>query len=417
MTFNKNRALDYMSHYNLDVLIATSPTTITYFADSACWLDPKFKQYMMMPGASAHLMPTTTFAIFPAEGAPALVINAQFAANTIDSWIDDLYLVGNASPDGQFVPNIQSDSERAFFSSLDKATYHTKPVEALLNLLKSRDLTDSQIGLEMDGIHPDLKTSVDQTLPRASIKDCSNLIRLIRMVKTEEEVNRLTKATEISEKAADESINSAHSGRPISDVVRAYRTRIAEQGADFEHFAYSLRGLGIATEPDYLLTDGDFLFVDFGCTYRNYVSDSGFTLAMRPLSDSQIDKYNTLHACIQAGVETIKPGTKSSEIQTAMAQILDQKNVQASLPHGHGLGLEIRDYPIIVPKNGLYICDGCIGISSDLPLETNMVVNLEVSIFRLETGALHIEKSFLVTATGCQPLIPQDRVLPRSPKT
>ena len=68
-------------------------------------------------------------------------------------------------------------------------------------------------------------------------------------------------------------------------------------------------------------------------------------------------------------------------------------------------------------KNGLYICDGCIGISSDLPLETNMVVNLEVSIFRLETGALHIEKSFLVTATGCQPLIPQDRVLPRSPKT
>jgi len=165
------------------------------------------------------------------------------------------------------------------------------------------------------------------------------------------------------------------------------------------------------------LTDGDFLFVDFGCTYRNYVSDSGFTLAMRPLSGSQIDKYNALHACIQAGVETIKPGTKSSEIQTAMAQILDQKNVQASLPHGHGLGLEIRDYPIIVPKNGLYICDGCIGISSDLPLETNMVVNLEVSIFRLETGALHIEKSFLVTATGCQPLIPQDRVLPRSPKT
>ena len=119
MTFNKKRALDYMSRYNLDVLIATSPTTMTYFADSACWLDPKFKQYMMMPGASAHLMPTTTFAIFPAEGAPALVIDAQFAANTIDSWINDLYLVGNASPDGQFVPNIQSDSERAFFSSLD----------------------------------------------------------------------------------------------------------------------------------------------------------------------------------------------------------------------------------------------------------------------------------------------------------
>ena len=100
-----------------------------------------------------------------------------------------------------------------------------------------------------------------------------------------------------------------------------------------------------------------------------------------------------------------------------MAQILDQKKRSGLLTTWTWLRLEIRDYPIIVPKNGLYICDGCIGISSDLPLETNMVVNLEVSIFRLETGALHIEKSFLVTATGYQPLIPQDRVLPRSPKT
>jgi len=177
-----------------------------------------------------------------------------------------------------------------------------------------------------------------------------------------------------------------------------------------------LRGLGIATEPDYLLTDEDFLFVDFGCTYRNYVSDSGFTLAMRPLSGKQLDTYKTLHACIQASVDTIEPGVKSSEIQTAIAQVLDQQNVQASLPHGHGLGLEIRDYPIIVPKNDLYIRDDCVEIPSDLPLETNMVVNLEASIFRLEMGALHIKQSFLVTANGCQPLIPQDRVLPRSPK-
>jgi len=93
------------------------------------------------------------------------------------------------------------------------------------------------------------------------------------------------------------------------------------------------------------------------------------------------------------------------------------KNVQASLLHGHGLGLDIRDYPIIVPKNELYIRDDCIGIPSDLALETNMVVNLEISIFRLETGALHIEKSFLVTATDCQPLGPQDHVLSRSSKT
>ena len=65
MTFNRERAIDYMSRCNLDVLVATSSTIITYFSGSACWLDSKFKQYMMMPGASDYLMPTTTFVVFP----------------------------------------------------------------------------------------------------------------------------------------------------------------------------------------------------------------------------------------------------------------------------------------------------------------------------------------------------------------
>ena len=43
MTFNRERAIYYMPRCNLDVLVATSSTTITYFSDSACWLDSKFK--------------------------------------------------------------------------------------------------------------------------------------------------------------------------------------------------------------------------------------------------------------------------------------------------------------------------------------------------------------------------------------
>ena len=146
MTFNKKRALDYMSRCNLDGLITTSSIATIYFADSTCWLDSKFKQHMMMPGASAHLMPTTTFVVFPIDGIPALVIDAQFSANTINSWIDDLYLVGNVSPDNQPTPNVQSDSERTFFDFLSKTEYYTQPIEALSSLLKSRGLTDSRNG-------------------------------------------------------------------------------------------------------------------------------------------------------------------------------------------------------------------------------------------------------------------------------
>ena len=71
---------------------------------------------MMTPGAPDYLMPTTTFVVFPVEGAPTLVIDALFSVNTIDSWIDDLYLVGNISSSDLPASNIQPDSERVFLT-------------------------------------------------------------------------------------------------------------------------------------------------------------------------------------------------------------------------------------------------------------------------------------------------------------
>ena len=50
MLFNRARAIDYMREYGLDVLVATSPVNITYFTDYFCWIDPLFKEYMMVPG-------------------------------------------------------------------------------------------------------------------------------------------------------------------------------------------------------------------------------------------------------------------------------------------------------------------------------------------------------------------------------
>jgi len=35
-------------------------------------------------------------------------------------------------------------------------------------------------------------------------------------------------------------------------------------------------------------------------------------------------------------------------------------------PYGHGLGLEIREYPILVANNGLRITDDCVDVRSEL---------------------------------------------------
>lgn len=415
MLFNKTRAQEYMHRCGVDVLVATSPINITYFSDYRCWIDPLFKAYMMAPGAPSDLDPTAAYAIFPLEGEPALVASPTFAVNTSDLWVRDVHIFGDHGLDDSLPMPALSDAEQRIFDILHRPQQNATPIDALLNVLKERGLTDARIGIEMEGLSPRAKDAIKAGLPTAQIKDCSNLIRLIRMVKTEDELARLIRSAEISETAAMEALALARPGQPISDVVQHYRQQIAKDGADFDHFAFGMRGLGLATEPGYILTDNDILYVDYGCIYEGAFSDSGTTLTMREPSETLIARHSALRECVEAGMEEMMPGANASAAQAAMWKTLNAHGITASSPHGHGLGLEVRDYPIIVADNGQRIHDGCVDLPSDLPLETNMVLNLEAMISMPGIGSLHIEQSFLVAPDGSRPLIPQDRTRPVMP--
>ena len=415
MLFNQTRAQEYMRRCGVDVLVATSPANITYFSDYRCWIDPLFKAYMMVPGAPSDPDPTAAYAIFPLEGEPALVTSPMFAVNASDLWVRDVHIFGDHGLDDSLPLGDLSDAEQHIFDILLRPQQNATPTDALLSVLNERGLTDARVGIEMEGLSPKAKAAIEAELPKAEIKDCSNLIRLVRMVKTEDELSRLIRSAEISETAAMEALALARTGNPIADVIEHYRQQIAKDGADFDHFAFGLRGLGLATEPNYILTDDDILYVDYGCIYEGYFSDSGTTLTMHEPSATLIDRHRALRECVAAGVEKMIPGAKASAAQAAMWETLNAHGITASSPHGHGLGLEVRDYPIIVADNGQRIHDDCVDFPSDLPLEVNMVLNLEAMISMPGVGSLHIERSFLVTPSGSRPLIPHDRTRPVQP--
>lgn len=410
MLLNQLRALDYMQRYRLDVLVATSPTNITYFTDYYLWLDRLFKEYMVVPGASSHLV--QYYAVFPLEGEPALVVNPLMAVNAANLWVRNLQVYRGTSLETSLPPSDLSDLECRFLDLHRAAERYGSSTEAFLGILNERGLSTASIGIEMEGLEPKAKEMIARALPKAEIKDCSNLIRLLRMVKSKDEITLLKRAAEINEQAAMESLAMAGVGRHVADLVQHFRQRVAQMGADFDHFDFSLRGLGIASEPDYILRDDDVLFVDFGCIYRHYFSDGGTTLALRKPSDELLRRHAAFGMCLEAGTRAMHPGAKASDVHLAMGETLKAQGITSANPHGHGIGLEVRDYPILVGNNGLHIRDECVDVAADLPLEEGMVLNLESSIFMPAVGALQMEKSYLVTTGGGQPLVTQDRSSP-----
>jgi len=410
MLFNRDRAVDYMREYGLDVLVATSPVNITYFSDYYCWIDPLFKEYMMAPGASSNL--AQAYAVFPLEGEPALVVNPLFAANAEDLWVKDLHIFGSAGLDASLPAGELPHSLLRFQELLHAPHDNATPTDALLTILNQRGLTDASIGLEMEGLPPETNELIRRALPGASLRNCADLIRMIRMVKSAEEIQRLTRSAEINEQAAMETLAIARPGRAVSEMADHYRALAAQMGADFDHFAFGVRGLGMTTETGYQLTEDDVLYVDYGCIYRYCFSDSGTTLAMGELTAELGERFAALRACMDAGGEALRPGAKASNVANAMVAALHDRGVTASFPHGHGVGLEVRDYPVLVPDNGLRIKDDCVDLPSDLTLEADMVLNLEAPLFMPGVGSLHIEQSYVVTPQGSRPLVEQQRRRP-----
>lgn len=413
MLLNQDRAVELMQKHDVDALIATSRTNVTYFSDFSFWSDALPREYMVRPGASDD--PSLQFlALLPKQGKPALVVPFVCAAKAQISWVQDVYTFGKASlfdPPLALQPGEKHPFLRAEFPSSPIRSL----VEELVHVLRERGLAAARIGIELAGLRPEFRAHLKEALPHAALLDCTNLLRLLRMVKSRDELAALARAASIGERVGMEVLASARLGERLGEMAQRFAVGTAELGAASEHFTLGVYGLGISDAPDYILAKEDVLFADWGCIYRHVYSDTGTTLAMRELDPPLETKYHALRACIEAGRAQLKPGATTLSVHSAMVQALASYGLPDLAPQGHGLGLEFKEYPIIAPPNDLLIRDDCIAVPSDLPLEAGMVINLEVPVFVPGDASLHTEQSFVITDAGCELLAAQDRRRPVSP--
>jgi len=404
-----------MEECGLDAIVATSPVNITYLTDYSWYLDPLVKEYMVSPGAGSGLI--HNYAVYARGGEAGLVVRPNFSINAADIWVDRLELAAAPRMDLSMFEEAPPADERGrrYWELFSAETYGPSPEESLSRLLGDLGLTDGTLGVEWEGLDDRRRDTLKGALKGGTTRDCSNLLRLIRLVKSEDERDRLTRSAQINETAAIASLYQAKPGLPISDLVQHYREAVAKEGAVFDHYAYSVDGFGITTETPHTIRQDEVALVDFGCIYMNQFSDTGTTLALPGASPKMLERHTVLRDLMDAGMAAIRPGVRASSVHAAMAAVLEKGKVTGTA-YGHGLGLEVREYPIIVPDNGLRIRDESVDVPSDLQLEEGMIFNLESPLYMPPAGALQIEETLLVTASGCEQLIGQDRSSPVTPK-
>ena len=180
---------------------------------------------------------------------------------------------------------------------------------------------------------------------------------------------------------------------PEADQVwirAAARWLIAQQGAGF-------RKIG-RNEP---------IGIDYGVAINGYIGDQFRTYVVGTLSERLKRAFACSQDILSLLVDKTRPGISCAELYKAAAQMADQEGLAEFFMGygegqvnfiGHGIGLEIDEYPIISPR-------------FEGQLENGMVIALEPKFVFPQTGVVGLEDDYVMTAEGLKRLTLTDQSL------
>jgi Xaa-Pro aminopeptidase len=381
-----------MENHDLDALVATTPENNLYVSDF--W---SISQWT--------LRGTPVFTVLPRDAEPAIIspISDLDLYAEKPSWIKDVQCYGTFYIKSPQARRLMKSEER-LARLLKEAKTEATPVDALVKVLKERSLEDKTLGVDEAGTTCIIWEELRNKLPAAQIKHGASIFKEIRMVKTSEEVKRLKRAAEISEKALGVSLEEVKEGVSETDLAHKFEVTVTEEGGRpfITVFGCGTRSAFPNAMPSrYKLKKGDIVRFDGGCVYQNYLSDIAFSAVFGESTEKHEKYYTALDRGTKEAIDNIKPGVKASDLFSIALETTRKAGIPRYMRHhcGHGIGIEVYDMPLLRPTDNTL-------------LEEGMTLNVETPYYEIGFGGLQVEETIVVTSKGCKYLTtPTEKLL------
>ncbi len=292
-----------------------------------------------------------------------------------------------------------------------------------------------KIGLEMDVLPINLYSRYQQTFPEYDWSDVSGAILRLRMIKTPYEVEQIRSAARILHKGYME----------IKEIIREGMTELEIDGhlaliARREGHMGILRMRGWNQEMTYAhvlsgesgatmsfldsphggsgntpamaqgasfrkIGKNEPIGIDYGVGINGYLADQFRTFVIGNLPDELMKAHDFSVEIHSLFVKEAKPGISCSDLyrlalkkaeKTGFGKQFMGYGEERARFVGHGLGLEIDEYPILTPR-------------FNQRLKPGMVIALEPMFAFPGKGIVGLEDDYLVTATGVERLTLTDQ--------
>jgi len=252
------------------------------------------------------------------------------------------------------------------------------------------------VGFESSHLSFDSYCALRDRIPGTVLKPLSDTFESLRACKDPDEIDCLKKAARIAADALTSVLEKMIPGMIERDIAFALETEMRNRGSEKPSFDTIVASGGNAAkphaEPGYrAVAEGESIVIDYGATFRGYHSDETCTVALGHVPEELRTIYDIVKEAHGRAIDAVRPGVACTEIDRIARSYIEAKGLGHRFSHGtgHGVGLDVHEYPRISPLGkGL--------------LQEGMVITVEPGIYIPELLGVRIEDTVLVGRDGCE---------------
>lgn len=254
-------------------------------------------------------------------------------------------------------------------------------------LIENETMTVAELDRLWDRISAEIEIDSGDTL--------SAIIGDMRMIKSEDDIEKMTCAQRIAEKAFENVLDFIKEGvteREIALFLNDHMLRNGAEDISFETIALcgQTTSMPHGVPSDRTVKKGDFVLMDFGAVFEGYHSDMTRTVAVGDVSEEMEKVYSIVLEAQNRAINAAKTGITGKRLDQVGRDFIAANGYGECFGHGlgHCVGMEIHESP-------------CANTRDDTILTDNMVITVEPGIYIPGKFGVRIEDFVVIKQNSC----------------
>ena len=234
---------------------------------------------------------------------------------------------------------------------------------------------------------------LQKTLPGTAYEALSVCQPMLRAIKDEHELARLSAAGAAADAAYGEILGVRFAGRRETEVaadLAALLRKFGHEQVDFTVVGSGPNGANPHHEAgSRVIAPGDAVVLDFGGLLDGYGSDTTRTVTVGEPSDEVREIHDIVRRAQEAAFEAVRPGIPCQEIDWVARQVIRDAGYGEYFIHrtGHGIGVTTHEPPYMVAGEHQPLVQGmCFSIEPGIYLPGKFGVRIEDIVTVTESG-------------------------------